>query len=216
MTCPRCTLQMPEKTTKCPRCGWKAGMSTLSKMIVAIACTYGIYGIYNGASAIRGASSADVSVPTPVIAHPTVAHVSMVAFAGDSLDECVDFSFTMDADAGVSADHADDALALILNKKKASPATRIRQPCNIQFAGREALGACSFVVGKMVAVSHRYRFETVYGSDAAMKECLTHGSQWTALPRDSDVAQRAEAEFHANKAGDLARQIAKLGREQAQ
>jgi hypothetical protein len=134
-------------------------------------------------------------------------HTSGVRFEEDNLDLCFDLDITgaqgRDAglgDAGTVGEAEDHAGELALDALKAS---KLPSPstCGEQFPDKPVFGTCTRKFSHNLGlVIRRYRFETVFGSDAAMKECITtDGGTWRAMPRDSDAFRRAEKEDAARQ-----------------
>lgn len=161
------------------------------------------------------APAVPVSALAPVDAAPPrkVSQASVARIAKDALNECVDMSTDLAADADAGKDPAAELVKDMAKKDKTL--TLIPKACGEQFADRTALATCTMKqVGKngtITVASHRYSFADVGLSDAAMKECLDMKGDWNAVPRDSAEFRKAKIE-HARRG--LQRTVDKLDQDE--
>lgn len=148
------------------------------------------------ALAAIGCSRQPVAPPKTEPAHsePPSLTASCVGFEGDELDRCTDVSVPVSTLRDGSVADGGIAEIQVMFRKEACDhgfpnTTGLPSTCAAQFGDRPVLGTCTSAStnGRLKAVTYRYRFATVFGSDAAMKECITEArGTWRAIARPSE------------------------------
>jgi hypothetical protein len=226
--CNGCGKEVDETARSCPNCGRPnpaksnaaKGRAGAIATVLVVLFAIGGFQIFRsfGKKSSQGPSESTAVVPS---AGMETLKSARVHFEGDQLDECVDLDFRMTAPATPPANWHEIAhkiLAFTLNQsaeKAGKPGAKktidLQKSCAEQFSDRKPFATCTMTrrievdqgTIDMEGRSHRYLFETVFLSDAAMKECLGVGAKWDSMSRDSDEFRMAQLQDSTTKARKL-------------
>jgi hypothetical protein len=230
--CNGCGKEVDETARSCPNCGRpnpaKAAKGRSGAVATALIVVLAIGGLQalrsswkHGSHATKEATTAAPSTRAATDDRSIQITAARAKFNGDQLDECVDLNARITAiGTSVAADWRQKAekgfatvMASMFKPKPGDKKTiELEKSCADQFRDRKPFATCTAAADRRSDAIHsvevqiqsnRYMFETVFLSDGAMKECLSEGSKWEAVSRDSDEFRMAQLQDSTAKARKL-------------
>jgi len=230
--CNGCGKEVDETARSCPNCGRpdpaKAAKGRSGGVVAAVIVVSAIGGFQifrslgkHGAQATSEATAAAPSARVAAEDRSIQMRATRASFNRDQLDECVDINARMTVTGtGAPADWREQAkkkfAAVTASLFKPKPGDKktieLEKSCAEQFSDRKPFAACTAAPASQSDAIHSvelqirnnwYMFETVFLSDGAMRECLSQGSKWEAVSRDSDEFRMAQLQDSTAKARKL-------------